>query len=191
MARSNTSSVEMDDGVKLAFLARTQQKAFRGTTDPSEKQAAGERKTTTAAAKAKAKTEQAEADKPKAEKPTKTKTAKAAPAEIAAPELAVESVPFADRATKVPASSYKVVYSGAVRETTLGNGDNTVTVGGPEVLPFHLFEGNMPKKPLIAMEIQDVKPDNWPDTLTKYYEGVMDNPVAWAQKCVDEYNERP
>jgi hypothetical protein len=55
MAKSNTSSVEMDDGVKLAFQARTQKKAFRGTTDPSEKQEAGERKTVTASAKAKAK----------------------------------------------------------------------------------------------------------------------------------------
>jgi CO dehydrogenase/acetyl-CoA synthase delta subunit len=137
-------------------------------------------------AAAKAKTEKVEAEKPKAEEPPKT--AKEAPAEIAAPELAVESVPFADRAAKVPASSYKVDYRGAIRETTLGNGDHTVTVGGSEVLPFHLFEGNMPRKPMIAMEIQDVKPDNWPDTLTKYYEGVMDNPVAWAKKCIDEYN---
>ena len=55
MAKANTSSVEMDDGVKLAFQARTQKKAFRGTTDPSEKQETGERKTLTAAAKAKAK----------------------------------------------------------------------------------------------------------------------------------------
>ncbi len=144
-----------------------------------------------AAAEAKAKEEAAAKEKAEAEK-AKTaepsKPAKAAPAEIAAPELAPESVPFAERATKVPATSYKVDYSGAIRETVLGNGDNTVTVGGSEVLPFHLFEGNMPRKPLIALEIQDVKPDNWPSTLTKYYDDVLDNPVAWARKCVDEYS---
>lgn len=55
MAKSNTSSVEMDDGVKLAFLARTQKNTFGTATDPNEKQEAGERKTTTAAQKAKAK----------------------------------------------------------------------------------------------------------------------------------------
>lgn len=55
MARSNTSSVEMDDGVKLAFQARTQKNTFGTTTDPNEKQEAGERKTTTASQKAKAK----------------------------------------------------------------------------------------------------------------------------------------
>ena len=136
-----------------------------------------------AEAEAKAK---AEEEKPKAAEPAKP--AKKAPAEIAAPELTAESTPFADRATKVPASSYKVDYSGAIRETELGNGDKTVTVGGSEVLPFHLFEGNMPRKPLIALEVQDIKPDNWPDTLTKYYDDVMDNPVAWAKKCVEEYN---
>ncbi len=88
----------------------------------------------------------------------------------------------------MPATSYQVNYSGAIRETVLGNGDSAVTVGGSEVLPFHLFEGNMPRKPLIALEIQDVKPDNWPATLTKYYEDVLDNPVAWARKCIDDYN---
>lgn len=53
--KANTSSVEMDDGVKLAFQARTQDKKYRGTTDPTEKQEAGKRKDTTATAKAKAK----------------------------------------------------------------------------------------------------------------------------------------
>ncbi len=55
MARSNTSSVEMDDGVKLAFLARTQKNTFGGSNNPNEKQEAGERKATSAAQKAKAK----------------------------------------------------------------------------------------------------------------------------------------
>jgi CO dehydrogenase/acetyl-CoA synthase delta subunit len=33
----------------------------------------------------------------------------------------------------------------------------------------------------------DVRPDNWPDTLTKYFDDVMDSPVDWAKKCVDVY----
>jgi len=55
MARSNTSSVEMDDGVKLAFQARTQKNTFGTSADLNEKQEAGERKAATAAKKAKAK----------------------------------------------------------------------------------------------------------------------------------------
>ncbi|MCW5211700.1 acetyl-CoA decarbonylase/synthase complex subunit delta, partial [Desulfobulbus sp. TB] len=72
-------------------------------------------------------------------------------------------------------------------EVTMGNGDNTVTVGGSTSLPFHLFEGEMGNKPLIAMEIMDVRPDNWPDTLSQYFDDVMDSPVDWAKKCVELY----
>ncbi|MHB1349524.1 MAG: acetyl-CoA decarbonylase/synthase complex subunit delta [Desulfobulbaceae bacterium] len=141
-----------------------------------------------AAAKAKAEAEakaKAEAAaKPAAPAPA---AAPAVPAELAVGELKAESEPLAQRASKVPAASYRAAYSGKIREVVLGNGDKTVIVGGSEVLPFHLFEGNMPRKPLIAMDILDIKPDNWPATLTKYYEDVLGNPVAWAQKCVNEY----
>ncbi|HIC44199.1 MAG TPA: hypothetical protein EYO73_07885 [Sulfurimonas sp.] len=53
--KANTSSVEMDDGVKLAFQARTLPKKYRGTTDPTDKQEQGTRKDTSASAKAKIK----------------------------------------------------------------------------------------------------------------------------------------
>ncbi len=121
------------------------------------------------------------AEKAEAAKP------KAAPAGLAAPELSTDEQPFAERCTKVPASAYRQDYSGSIREVVLGNGDKTVTVGGSSVLPFHLFEGDMGHKPLIAMEILDIKPE-WPASLARYYEDVMDNPVAWARKCVEEYN---
>lgn len=55
MSRANTSSVEMDDGIKIAFKARTAKNTFGTTTDPNAKQEVGERKTTTTDAKAKAK----------------------------------------------------------------------------------------------------------------------------------------
>jgi len=166
---------------KAAAEAKAKAEAESKAKAEAEAKAAAEMK-----ANAKAEAEKVKEEKPKAEKPVKS--AKAAPAEIAACELATESVPFAERSTKIPATAYKINYSGSIRETVLGNGDNTITVGGSEVMPFHLFEGNMPRKPLIAMEIQDIKPDNWPPTLTKYFEDVLDNPVAWAKKCVEEYN---
>jgi len=55
MAKTNTSSVEMDDGIKIAFKARTQKNTFGQTTDPNEKKEAGKRKDTSAEQKAKAK----------------------------------------------------------------------------------------------------------------------------------------
>ena len=55
MSRANTSSVEMDDGIKIAFKARCKKNTFGTTTDINDKQEAGARKTTSADQKAKAK----------------------------------------------------------------------------------------------------------------------------------------
>lgn len=55
MSRANTSSVEMDDGIKIAFKARTRKNTFGTITDPNAKQAAGERKSVSNDAKEKAK----------------------------------------------------------------------------------------------------------------------------------------
>ena len=140
-----------------------------------------------AEAEAKAKAEAEEKAKAEAAEKAAAEKPKAAPAGLEAPELSTDEQPFAERCTKVPASSYHQDYSGTIREVVLGNGDKTVTVGGSSVLPFHLFEGDMGHRPLIAMEILDIRPE-WPASLARYYEDVMDNPVAWAKKCVDEYN---
>ncbi|GAB4336435.1 MAG: hypothetical protein Kow0089_06650 [Desulfobulbaceae bacterium] len=141
-----------------------------------------------AKAEAEAKAKEAEEAKKAEAKEEKKPAPAAAPADVAASELAAEKTPFAERASKVPASSYKVDYSGAIRETVLGNGDTAITVGGSEVLPFHLFEGNMPRKPLVAMEVLDIKPENWPVSLSRHFDDVLGDPVAWARKCVDVYN---
>ncbi len=122
-----------------------------------------------------------------ADKQAKSEVESVALAGLEVALLKTEEVPFQERVGKISASSYSQAYSGAIREVVLGNGDNEIIVGGEEVLPFHLFEGKMPNKPRIAMEVLDIRPDNWPPTLTKYFDDVMDNPVAWAQKCVNEY----
>ncbi len=44
----------------------------------------------------------------------------------------------------------KMLYSGKIREITLGSGDKAVTVGGETSYPFYLFEGEMPHPPRIA-----------------------------------------
>ncbi|MBU0945934.1 MAG: acetyl-CoA decarbonylase/synthase complex subunit delta [Proteobacteria bacterium] len=155
-----------------------------------------------AAAEAKAKTEEearvkadaaakaAEEAKVKAEAEAKTATAAqtVAPAPgFAAVELAKESTTLAERSSKVDPKNYQGRYTGKIRAVTLGNGDTVRTVGGSSSMPFQLFEGEHPHKPLIAMEVTDVKPDEWPQTLTQHFSDVLDNPVAWAQKCVKIY----
>ncbi len=60
-------------------------------------------------------------------------------------------------------------------------------VGGQNCLPFVFQEGTMPNKPLIAMEVWDIEPADWPDELKKPFEGVLNDPCKWAKKCVDEF----
>lgn len=83
----------------------------------------------------------------------------------------------------------KESYSGKVFEVTIG-ADRTAVFGGENVLPFHSFEGNVPNKPVIAYEIQDVPPDDWPETVKKVYGGVSGDPVKWATYCQDKLNAR-
>jgi acetyl-CoA decarbonylase/synthase, CODH/ACS complex subunit delta len=80
----------------------------------------------------------------------------------------------------------KETYSGKVYPVTIGTGDAAVTFGGENVLPFHSFEGAAPNRPLIACEIQDVPPSDWPDNVRKAFESVSDDPVKWAKYCQDE-----
>ena len=79
----------------------------------------------------------------------------------------------------------KETFSGKVIPVTIGT-EIQQTFGGEDTLPFHKFEGTVPNRPLIALEIQDVTPEDWPETVRKVYEGVSDDPVKWAKYCENE-----
>jgi len=82
----------------------------------------------------------------------------------------------------------KQTYSGKIREVTLGIGSKAIKVGGEEVFPFHIFEGNIPNPPKIAMEIWDYDPsEEWPKAAVEPFKDVISSPEAWAKKCVEEY----
>ncbi len=82
---------------------------------------------------------------------------------------------------------FKESYTGSIREITLGKGDKALTVGGEACYPFYQFEGAMPNKPKIAMEIWDMEPDEWPEAALSPFKDVVSDPAAWAKKCVAEY----
>jgi len=81
----------------------------------------------------------------------------------------------------------KTVYSGKIREVKLGKGDKAITIGGETAYPFHLFEGEMPHLPKIAMEVYDSPPEEWAEAALEPFPGVTDDPVAWAKKCIKDY----
>ncbi|MBW2018794.1 MAG: acetyl-CoA decarbonylase/synthase complex subunit delta [Deltaproteobacteria bacterium] len=81
----------------------------------------------------------------------------------------------------------KISYNGAIKEIPLGKEANRIIVGGENSYPFYLFEGEMPHPPKIAMEIHDAPPEDWPQAALDPFADVVQDPVAWAQKCVDSY----
>jgi acetyl-CoA decarbonylase/synthase complex subunit delta len=85
-------------------------------------------------------------------------------------------------------------WSSAVNAVTLGataaeggTRTSTVTIGGDTTLPFLHFEGATPHRPVVAMEVLDVAPPDWPPALMESFGDVREDPAAWARKCVEEY----
>ena len=82
---------------------------------------------------------------------------------------------------------YKESYAGSVHAVTLGKGDKAVVVGGETGYPFYHFEGKMPHKPRIAMEIWDMVPEDWAEAALEPFKDVINDPAAWAKKCVEKF----
>ena len=93
----------------------------------------------------------------------------------------------------MPVDLIKERYTTKVGEVVLGatkaeggTRSQTITVGGDSTLPFLHFEGEVPNRPVIAMEVQDMVPE-WSPEVTKNFKDVIGDPAAWAAKCVKEY----
>jgi acetyl-CoA decarbonylase/synthase, CODH/ACS complex subunit delta len=79
-------------------------------------------------------------------------------------------------------------WPGAVRTITLGattaeggTRTRTVTVGGAKTLPFLHFEGEIPHRPVVAVEIRDHKPSDWSPLLLQAWGNAVENPADWAR----------
>lgn len=77
----------------------------------------------------------------------------------------------------------KEKWTSKVVEVVLGTEPNVVKVGGEATLPFLHFEGEIPHRPVMALEVLDMEPTDWPDDLINAFGGVVANPIAWAKKC--------
>jgi len=93
----------------------------------------------------------------------------------------------------MPVDLIKERYTTKVGEVVLGatkaeggTRSQTITVGGDSTLPFLHFEGEVPNRPVIAMEVQNMVPE-WSPEVTKNFKDVIGDPAAWAAKCVKEY----
>ena len=79
-------------------------------------------------------------------------------------------------------------WTGAVRTVTLGataaeggTRTRTVTVGGEKALPFMRFEGDLPCRPVVAVEIKDHRPGEWSQLLLDVWGQAANDPASWAK----------
>ena len=82
----------------------------------------------------------------------------------------------------------KQIYSGSIKTVTIGKGEKAMTLGGETSYPLYVFEGVMPNKPRIAMEVWDRDPgEEWAAPAYAAIKDVAKDPVAWAQKCIKDF----
>ena len=68
-----------------------------------------------------------------------------------------------------------------------GSRDRIITVGGSGCLPLHLFEGEVPHPPVIALEVTDVNPEEWHPAVKDALSPYLDDAAAWANHAAEEY----
>jgi len=95
--------------------------------------------------------------------------------------------PISERAKLVPPDSYLEKATGEIKEVVIGRNGKSIKVGGAKGLNFNYFEGEFKNPVRIAFEVIDVKPEDCPESLAKYYSDVWHDPALWARRCVEEY----
>ena len=84
----------------------------------------------------------------------------------------------------------KEKYSGPINMVELGTGPKAVKIGGETALPFLFDEGAMPNAPIVALEILDCEPADWPDSMKKTIGDCINDPAAWAVRCVKDFGAK-
>jgi len=80
----------------------------------------------------------------------------------------------------------KIKYSGAIGKVVIGQGQKALTLGGETCYPFHDFEGQIPNRPAVGMEVWDYDPGaEWAPWAREPFKDVIGDPTAWAKKCVE------
>jgi acetyl-CoA decarbonylase/synthase complex subunit delta len=94
----------------------------------------------------------------------------------------------------MPVPKISESFAGSVNRVMLGAGKDAggtrssiVTVGGARNVAYGGSFEDANEKPVIAMDVIDTKPEDWPEPLAGPYENVMDSPADWAKKCVEEF----
>ena len=84
------------------------------------------------------------------------------------------------------ASSVNRVTLGATKDSG-GTRTSTITVGGARNVVYGGSVEEAGEKPVIAIDVLDSRPKDWPDILAQHYQDVMDSPGDWAKKCIEQF----
>jgi len=95
--------------------------------------------------------------------------------------------PLEERTKGLDRSLYVDPASGKIKEVCLGKGEKALKIGGTNTLPFCWFDGEVKNKIGLGLEILDVAPANWPESLAEVYADVWNDPGQWAKKCVQDF----
>ena len=82
----------------------------------------------------------------------------------------------------------------AINEVAVGAGPDeggtrtsVVRVGGEKGLPYMHFEGPMPNRTVVAMEVWDRAPTDWAPPLMEALGDVVNSPAEWAKACEEKF----
>ncbi len=87
----------------------------------------------------------------------------------------------------------KEKYAGPVNALRIGRPglkSGLVMIGGETALPFMFQEGAMPNKPVVALEIFDSEPADWPAVLKREFGRAIKDPGEWAADCVSRHKAK-
>ncbi len=113
--------------------------------------------------------------------PAKQATSEAPRAAVAV--AAISSFPLKKQKYELPVHA---VTLGATKAQG-GTRGRTLTVGGATAMPFHLWEGDMPNRPLVAMEVFDSASEKYPPVLRKFWGDALNRPADMARACVEQH----
>ena len=83
-------------------------------------------------------------------------------------------------------ASVQVVTIGATAAEG-GTREKPITVGGAKSVPFMKFEGEVGHRPVIAMDVLNMEPTDWPAALVEALGDCVKDPAAWAKAAVGEF----
>ena len=94
----------------------------------------------------------------------------------------------------MPAPEIVESFTGQVNKVTLGaakdqggSRSSTVTIGGARNVVYGGSVEDAGEKPVIAIDVIDTAPEDWPDALIEPYKDVAGSPTDWAKKAIDEF----